>query len=110
VSAHASAVSRTQAHAGDRPSPTSDFDHLADVVLRFAQAVEDLLGGELSHRFNMGSEALRWRKHSLGFRSGPSQLVERRPPKICNGLQERRMKSDTSSQEPHTLLVGFERL
>lgn len=36
-----------------------EFDHFADVVMRFVDAAENLLKGELSHPFNIGSEALR---------------------------------------------------
>lgn len=36
-----------------------EFDGFADVVMRFVDAVESLLQGELSHPFNIGSEALR---------------------------------------------------
>ena len=36
-----------------------EFDGLADVVMRFVDATESLLRGELSHPFNIGSEALR---------------------------------------------------
>lgn len=36
-----------------------EFDYFADVVMRFVEAAESLLQGELSHPFNIGSEALR---------------------------------------------------
>lgn len=36
-----------------------EFDGFADVVMRFVYAAESLLQGELSHPFNIGSEALR---------------------------------------------------
>lgn len=36
-----------------------EFDRLSDVVMRFVDATESLLRGELSHPFNIGSEALR---------------------------------------------------
>jgi hypothetical protein len=40
-------------------STPPDFDRFADVVMQFVDATESLLEGELSHRFNIGSEALR---------------------------------------------------
>lgn len=40
------------------PTPP-EFDEFADVVMRFVAAAESLLKGELSHPFNIGSEALR---------------------------------------------------
>lgn len=36
-----------------------EFDNFAAVVVRFVEAAESLLHGELSHPFNIGSEALR---------------------------------------------------
>ncbi|MGP4057790.1 hypothetical protein ACTWP6_23695 [Mycobacterium sp. 4D054] len=36
-----------------------EFDYFADVVMRYVDAAENLLKGELSHPFNIGSEALR---------------------------------------------------
>lgn len=40
------------------PTPP-EFDGFADVVTRFVDAAESLLKGEMSHPFNIGSEALR---------------------------------------------------
>jgi hypothetical protein len=40
-------------------STPPEFDRFADVVMRFVDATESLLKGELSHPFNIGSEALR---------------------------------------------------
>lgn len=40
------------------PTPP-EFDGFADVVMRFVDAAESLLHGELSHPFTIGSEALR---------------------------------------------------
>lgn len=40
-------------------STPPEFDSFADVVTRFVEAAESLLHGELSHPFNIGSEALR---------------------------------------------------
>lgn len=42
----------------DRSTPP-EFEAFADVVMRFVDAAESLLHGELSHPFNIGSEALR---------------------------------------------------
>jgi hypothetical protein len=43
---------------GTRSTPP-EFDRFADVVMQFVDATESLLEGELSHPFNIGSEALR---------------------------------------------------
>jgi hypothetical protein len=40
-------------------STPPEFDRFADVVMRFVDATESLLEGDLSHPFNIGSEALR---------------------------------------------------
>lgn len=40
-------------------STPPEFDRFADVVMQFVDATESLLKGELSHPFNIGSEALR---------------------------------------------------
>jgi hypothetical protein len=41
-----------------------EFDYFADVVMRFVDAAESLLKAELSHPFNIGSEAMRDRAAS----------------------------------------------
>lgn len=55
-----------------------EFEHFADVVMRFVDAAESLLKGELSHPFNIGSEAMRDRAASddhLGTRSKQTLLT-----------------------------------
>ena len=42
-----------------RLTPPPEFKGFAEVVMRFVDAAESLLQGELSHPFNIGSEALR---------------------------------------------------
>lgn len=54
----------------DRFTPP-EFDGFADVVMRFVDAVESLLHNELSHPFNIGSEALR---DSAAHRDYPGTL------------------------------------